>query len=93
MFMCTAEAPEKPAPDSLIVCIISAASVMPSPAPPYSCGIAMPSQPASAIARWKSSGKTAAAIALQPVLRIESLRTVSRRVADGELLGGEGEVH
>ncbi len=39
------------APDSATVCIISAASVMPSPAPPYSSGMAMPSQPASAIAR------------------------------------------
>jgi hypothetical protein len=34
MFMCTAEAPEKPAPDSAMVCIMTAASVMPSPAPP-----------------------------------------------------------
>ena len=34
MFMCTAEAPEKPAPDSAIACIMTAASVMPSPAPP-----------------------------------------------------------
>ena len=34
MFMCTAEAPEKPAPDSAIACIITAASLMPSPAPP-----------------------------------------------------------
>ena len=34
MFMCTAEAPENPAPDSAIACIITAASVMPSPEPP-----------------------------------------------------------
>ncbi len=34
MFMCTAEAPEKAAPDSAMVCIMMAASVMPSPAPP-----------------------------------------------------------
>ena len=34
MFMCTAEAPDMPAPDSPIVCIIIAASVMPRPAPP-----------------------------------------------------------
>ena len=50
MFMCTADAPEKPAPDSAIACIISAASVMPSPAPPYACGMAMPSQPSAAMA-------------------------------------------
>ena len=34
MFMCTAEAPEKAAPNSAIACIMTAASVMPSPAPP-----------------------------------------------------------
>jgi hypothetical protein len=34
MFMCTAEAPEKAAPDSAIACIITAASVIPRPAPP-----------------------------------------------------------
>ena len=57
MFMCKAEAPDMPAPDSAMVCIISAASVTPRPAPPYSCGMQTPSQPASAKARWKSSGK------------------------------------
>ena len=34
MFMCIAEAPDMPAPDAAIVCIIIAASVMPRPAPP-----------------------------------------------------------
>ena len=34
MFMWMAEAPLMPAPDSLMTCIISAASVTPSPAPP-----------------------------------------------------------
>ena len=57
MFMCTAEAPEKPAPDSAIACIMIAASVMPSPAPPYASGMAMPSQPSLANAWWKSAGK------------------------------------
>ena len=57
MFMWIADAPESPAPVAEIVCIISAASVMPSPAPPCASGIAIPSQPASASARWKSSGK------------------------------------
>ena len=55
-FMCTAEAPDMPAPDSEIVRIMIAASVMPSPDPPYSSGMQMPSQPASASARWKSAG-------------------------------------
>jgi hypothetical protein len=58
MFMCTAEAPENPAPDSAIACIITAASVMPRPAPPYGSGIAMPSQPSRAIAWWKSAGNS-----------------------------------
>ena len=34
MFMCSAEAPERQAPDSAMVCIISAASVTPRPEPP-----------------------------------------------------------
>jgi hypothetical protein len=46
-----------PAPDSEIVRIMIAASVIPKPEPPYSSGIQMPSQPASAIALWKSMGK------------------------------------
>src|SRR6202012_4392022 len=52
-FMCTAEAPDMPAPDSEMVRIMIAASVIPRPEPPYSSGIQMPSQPASASARWK----------------------------------------
>jgi len=39
-------------------CIMIAASVTPRPAPPTSGGIVMPSQPASAIARWKSFGNS-----------------------------------
>ena len=57
MFMCTADAPEKPAPDSAMACIITAASVMPRPEPPYSSGIAMPSQPSLASAWCSSDGK------------------------------------
>ena len=57
MFMCTAEAPDRPAPVAEMVCIISAASLMPRPAPPNASGMAMPSQPASARALWKSCGK------------------------------------
>jgi hypothetical protein len=50
MFMCTADAPEKPAPDSAIACIITAASEMPRPAPPNASGMAMPSHPSLASA-------------------------------------------
>ena len=56
-FICTAEAPDMPAPDSAMVRIMIAASVMPRPEPPYSSGMQMPSQPASASALWKSAGK------------------------------------
>ena len=48
-----------PAPDSAIVCIMIAASVMPRPAPPYSSGMQMPSQPASAM-RLVEVGREAA---------------------------------
>ena len=37
-------------------CIMMAASVTPRPAPPYSVGMVIPSQPASAMARWNSNG-------------------------------------
>jgi len=57
MFMCTADAPDRPAPVAEMVCIISAASLIPRPAPPYSSGMAMPSHPDSASAWWKSCGK------------------------------------
>ena len=56
MFICSAEAPENAAPDSAMACIITAASAMPSPLPPYASGMAMPSQPPSAMARWKACG-------------------------------------
>ncbi len=56
-FICIAEAPDMPAPDSEMVRIMIAASVMPRPEPPYSSGMQIPSQPASASALWKSAGK------------------------------------
>ena len=57
MFMWIAEAPENPAPDSAIVCIMIAASMMPRPAPPCDSGIAMPSHPSRASAWCSSVGK------------------------------------
>ena len=50
------------APDSAIACIMIAASVMPRPAPPYSSGMAMPSQPACASARMQFVREIAAAV-------------------------------
>ena len=38
------------------MCITIAASVTPSPAPPYSSGIVTPSQPSDAMALWNSVG-------------------------------------
>ena len=56
--MCTAEAAAMPPPWLATSCIMIAASVTPRPAPPYSGGMVMPSQPASAIARWNSRGNS-----------------------------------
>src|SRR6516225_8560260 len=54
--ICTADAEVMPPPWLATSCIMIAASVTPRPAPPYSSGIVMPSQPASAIERWNSKG-------------------------------------
>jgi hypothetical protein len=84
MFMWIAEQPEKPAPLSATVIITSAASRMPRPAPPQADGIAMPSQPASANALWKSAGKALSASRLRQYSapkRAASFFTASR-IAD-----------
>ena len=49
--MCTVEAAAMPPPWLATSFIMMAASVTPSPAPPYSSGMVIPSHPASAIAR------------------------------------------
>jgi hypothetical protein len=46
-------------PCDAAVCMTIAASVTPSPAPPYCSGIVTPSQPSIAIALWNSNGKRA----------------------------------
>ena len=61
--MWTVDAAAMPPPWLATSCIMIAASVTPSPAPPYSSGMVMPSQPASAIARWNSRGNFAVLIA------------------------------
>ncbi len=50
MFMCTADAPDIAAPDWATACIMIAASVIPSPDPPYSCGMHIPRNPSAASA-------------------------------------------
>src|SRR6266850_1621386 len=53
------EQPLVPAPDAAMSCSISAASVTPSPEPPYSSGMIAPSQPAWAKALTNSHGYSA----------------------------------
>ena len=53
------DAPEVPAPEAQISWSMSAASVTPSPAPPYASGIMSPSQPLSAKALTNSCGYSA----------------------------------
>ena len=86
MLRCTADAPLKAAPDSAMACIITDASVMPRPAPPYSSGIAMPSQPPSTTAPEELLRKRPVTVALVPVLRPEVLAEAPDRLADGALL-------
>ncbi len=59
MFMCTDDAAAWPPGEQAMVCIISAASVTPSPAPPYASGIAIPSQPPAATASVNAWGNVA----------------------------------
>ena len=93
MFMCTAEAPENPAPDSLMVCIISAASVMPRPGT-AELGRHGDAEPARiGYCAVEVFRKTAVTITLEPVLRVELFAQFGDAIADGELVGGEGEVH
>jgi hypothetical protein len=51
------EQPVKPAPERATACIMIEASIRPRPEPPTSSGMAMPSQPPSAMALVNSSGQ------------------------------------
>ncbi len=57
MLMWTVEQAAKAPAEWPISCIMMQASVTPRPAPPYSAGMAMPSQPPSAMALANSKGK------------------------------------
>ena len=92
-FMWTADAPDMPAPDSEIVRIMIAASVMPRPEPPYSSGMQMPSQPASRQRLVEVGGKAALLVLLQPIGVVEARADFRDRVADRFLVGGEREIH
>ena len=56
MLMCIDDAAAIAPDEFATVCISTAASLTPSPAPPYASGIAIPSQPPSAIAEANSTG-------------------------------------
>ena len=87
MFMCSAEAPDSPAPLSATACIISAASVMPRPAPPNSCGMAMPSQPSLAKAAMEVVWEAARLVLGEPVVVAKPRADFLDRGADGLLFG------
>ena len=82
-----------PPPWRATACIMIAASVTPSPAPPYSTGMVMPSQPPAAIAWWNSRGKRAVVLAVPPVVVAETAADGGDAFADRLLLGREAEIH
>ena len=93
MFMCSAEAPDIPAPDCAIVCIISAASVTPRPEPPYCSGNA-DAEPAGVRERTMEVVREAALAVLgEPIVGVEFLAHALDRAADRLLFGGEREIH
>ncbi len=61
ILMCTVDAALMAPAERAMVCIMMAASVMPSPEPPNASGMAMPSQPPSTSASRNASGKRAEA--------------------------------
>jgi len=56
--MCIVDTAANPPPLVATSFIMIAASVTPSPEPPYSSGMVMPSHPASAMAAWNSNGNS-----------------------------------
>ena len=82
-----------PAPDSEIVRIMIAASVMPRPEPPYCSGMQMPSQPASAKRLVEVGRETALLVLLQPIGIVKARADFCDRIADRFLIGGEGKIH
>src|SRR4051794_12583722 len=104
MFMCTAEAPAMPAPDSAMVCIMSAASeeaegaigdragVMPDPEPALFFRLG-PAGPAARRERlMEIVGEAALAVALQPIVVVEARADFRDRVAHRFLVGGRSKI-
>ena len=86
MFMWIAEAPLKPAPDWATACIITAASVMPSPAPPILLRHGDAEPAAARDGGIEVFREAALAVALQPVGVAEILAQPGDGVADALLL-------
>ena len=93
MFICTADAPEKPAPDSLMACIKQRClgDAKTGAAELLWHGDAEPAGLRDGAVELL--GEAAIAVALQPILRVEALAQSRDAVADRELLGGEREIH
>jgi hypothetical protein len=72
---------------------MTAASVMPSPAPPTLSGMAMPNQPASAMVLWNFDRKFPIGIALQPIIVAELGANFQHRLADIPLVFVQIEIH
>jgi hypothetical protein len=66
------EAAEKPPPPRVTACIMMAASVTPSPAPPSSSGMVMPSQPAFGHRLVEFVRESGALVAFGPVIVAET---------------------
>ena len=69
-----------------ISCSITAASVIPRPPPPYSSGMAMPSQPPSAMPRVEVPRELVLAVAARPVVVVEPGAHVADRLRDQRLV-------
>ncbi len=78
-----------PAPDSEIVRIMIAASMIPNPEPPNCSGIQIPSQPASAKGLVKIVREASFTIFGQPICIVEPRANSADGVADRFLLRGE----
>ena len=86
MYICAWQAPALP-PWRLISSRISAASLMPSPAPPYSSGISAAEPAALGQRRDELLGVGALAIELAPVLIREPPAELGDALPDGVLIG------
>ena len=88
-----AEAAVMPPPLSATACIITAASVMPSPEPPTLSGMAMPSPAGVGHRLVELERELARAVVVEPVIVAELRAVLEHCLADVLLVFGEGEIH